>query len=134
MTRTYELALVIDPRISDEESVTLTDGFKDLLTTGGARITKEENWGKKRLAYTIDKLNEGRYTFLFFDLDVDGKAKNPIPEVELRLRQNDKILRYLTVRTDLDLKRAANKGGKVSTSAGALTPEEPAAEEGWEKE
>ncbi len=120
--------MVIDPRISDDETTALVDGYKTLLTNGGAVITKEESWGKRKLAYAINKLTEGRYIFLY--LEVDGK--NPLPEVELRMRQNDKVLRYLTVRTDLDLKRAANKGGKMSM-ASESSFEEPA-EEAEEKE
>jgi small subunit ribosomal protein S6 len=136
LIRTYELGLVIDPRTSDDEAVELVENFKTMLTAGGARITKEESWGKRRLAYTIQKLNEGRYFFLYLELDEGGK--NPLPEVELRLRQNDKILRYLTVRTDQDLKRAASHGGKRSTddvsTVDPMAADDNGADEGWEKD
>ena len=94
--RTYELVIVVDPRLSDDEVVSLTDDYKKMITTGGAEISREENWGKRKLAYPVQKLNEGRYTLLCVKTD----GKNPLPEVEHRLRQNDKVLRYLTVRTD----------------------------------
>ncbi|MCB1008144.1 MAG: 30S ribosomal protein S6 [Acidobacteria bacterium] len=105
--RTYELAIVADPRLSDDEMVALTDEYKQLITTRGGEIVREESWGKRKLAYPIDKLTEGRYVFLF--LQMEPKTAALIPEVELRLNQNDKVLRYLTVRTDLDLKRAVNR-------------------------
>jgi small subunit ribosomal protein S6 len=106
--RTYELGFIIDPRISEEEAVSLTDAVKVLLTNGGAVVDKEESWGKRRLAYPINKLNEGRYVFLYLSIEEGGP--NPLAEAEKRLNQNEKILRYLTVRTDKDLKRQASKG------------------------
>jgi small subunit ribosomal protein S6 len=96
--RTYELVIVIDPRLTDDEVVTLTEDYKRMITGGGAEVTKEESWGKRKLAYPIQKLTEGRYVLL----TVRTNGKSPLPEVEHRLRQNDKVLRYLTVRTDLD--------------------------------
>jgi small subunit ribosomal protein S6 len=94
--RTYELVIVADPRLTDEEMVAMTEDYKKMITSGGAEVTKEESWGRRKLAYPIAKLNEARYVLL--GVSTDGKS--PLPEVELRLRQNDKVLRYLTVRTD----------------------------------
>ena len=107
MKRTYELVLIADPRLSDEDAATLVDEFRNQLTADeNTTITKEESWGKRKLAYPILKFNEGRY-HLFY---LEAEPQNSIPEVEQRMRQHDKILRFLTVRTDLDLKRAASKG------------------------
>jgi small subunit ribosomal protein S6 len=105
--RTYELAIVADPRLSDEEFVSLVDETKQLISTRGGELTREESWGKRKLAYPIRKLSEGRYTFLY--LQMPGERAGLFSEVELRLRQNDKVLRFLTVRTDLDLQRAAGR-------------------------
>jgi small subunit ribosomal protein S6 len=105
--RTYELAIVADPRLSDEEFVDLVDEYKQLITSRGGELVREESWGRRKLAYPIRKLTEGRYTFLF--LQMEAKSAALFAEVELRLRQNDKVLRFLTVRTDLDLQRAANR-------------------------
>jgi len=105
--RTYELAIVADPRLSDEEFVELVDEYKQLITSRGGELVREESWGRRKLAYPIRKLTEGRYTFLF--LQMEAESASLFSEVELRLRQNDKVLRFLTVRTDLDLQRAANR-------------------------
>jgi small subunit ribosomal protein S6 len=110
--RTYELMFVVDPRVSDEDVVTMTQDYKNMITTGGAQITSEENWGRRKLAYPIEKLNEGKYVLLYVSSET---GKNALPEVEHRMRQNDKILRYLTVRTDEDLKRAARRPAVVRT-------------------
>lgn len=105
--RTYELAIVADPRLSEEEFVALVDETKSLVTARGGELVREESWGKRKLAYPIEKLTEGRYTFLYLQMEPAKSAL--IPEVELRLKQNDKVLRFLTVRTDEDLKRAAGR-------------------------
>ena len=89
----YELAILMDSRLTDEESVALSDGFKELLSSLDAEVVKEESWGHRKLAYPIQKLNEARYTFF----TVETGETNPWPEVEQRLRQNDKVLRFLTV-------------------------------------
>lgn len=129
--RTYELMFVVDPRVSDEDVVTMTQDYKNMITTSGAQITSEENWGRRKLAYPIDKLNEGKYVLLYVSSET---GKSSLPEVEHRMRQNDKILRYLTVRTDEDLKRAARRqpaGGRTgggepgaTDGGGDLGPEE----------
>ncbi|HEX3555546.1 MAG TPA: 30S ribosomal protein S6 [Thermoanaerobaculia bacterium] len=111
--RTYELMFVVDPRVSDEDVVTMTQEYRNMITSGGSTITAEENWGRRKLAYTIDKLNEGKYV-LFYISSENGKTA--LPEVEHRMRQNERILRYLTVRTDEDLKRAARRQPAAGTT------------------
>lgn len=117
MRRTYELALVLDPSLSDDEQVTLVDDVKKLVTSNGAEIAKEESWGKRKLAYPIGKNNEGRYVFLYI---VAEGAAPPFAEVEKRLNQNERVLRYLTLRTDEDLRRAVRKGKKPVPAAEAV--------------
>jgi small subunit ribosomal protein S6 len=120
--RTYELMFVVDPRVSDEDVTGLTHDYRQMITTGGSEITKEESWGRRKLAFPINKLNEGKYV-LFYIQSQDGKTH--LAEVEHRMRQNDKILRFLTVRTDLDLKRAGTRVTAV-TAAGAAAADAPA--------
>jgi small subunit ribosomal protein S6 len=121
--RTYELMFVVDPRVSDEDVTTMSQEYKNMISAGGATVTAEENWGRRKLAYTINKLNEGKYVLFYVSSET---GKNSLPEVEHRMRQNDKILRYLTVRTDEDLKRAARRqpapGTRSSTPADDQTP------------
>ena len=95
--RNYELVFVVDPRLSDEESASLAQEFADMLTSEGGDVVKQESWGKRKLAYPIQNLTEGRYGI--FHIQV-GDRSNPFPEVEQRMRQNEHVLRFLTVRTD----------------------------------
>ncbi|MEO8195166.1 MAG: 30S ribosomal protein S6 [Thermoanaerobaculia bacterium] len=124
--RTYELALVADPRLSDDDMTALSTEFKQLITSRGGEVVREESWGRRKLAYPIRKLTEGRYLFLF--LEIEPAKAGLLKEVEMRLNQNDKILRYLTVRTDEDLKRAAGraKPGEAPPRTGGYYDVDPA--------
>jgi small subunit ribosomal protein S6 len=119
---------VVDPRVSDEDVVTMTQEYRNMITAGGAQVTAEENWGRRKLAFPIDKLNEGKYVLFYVGSET---GKSGLPEVEHRMRQNDKILRYLTVRTDEDLKRAARRrpeaASGVPTGTGEAATAPPAA-------
>ena len=129
--RTYELMFVVDPRVSDEDVVTMAQDYKNMITAGGSEITSEENWGRRKLAYPIDKLNEGKY--VLFYISSEG-GKTALPEVEHRMRQNDRILRYLTVRTDEDLKRAARRQPAGGPRPSSTEGEPPADDDTQEEE
>jgi len=94
--REYELMFVIDPRLTDEEIVSLTDQYKEMIVSSGGDVWREESWGKRKLAYQINKLSEGSY-MLFY---VRSEAGDVFTEVEQRMRQNERVLRYLTIRTN----------------------------------
>jgi small subunit ribosomal protein S6 len=94
--REYELMFVVDPRLTDEDTVALTDQYREMIQSAGGEVFKEESWGKRKLAYQINKLSEGSY-ILFFVRSEEGTV---FQEVEQRMRQNEDVLRYLTVRTD----------------------------------
>lgn len=118
--RTYELIFVVDPRVADEEVVTMTQEYKQMITHGGSEVTAEENWGRRKLAYPIEKLTEGKYVLLYIQSE---NGATSLPAVEHRMRQNDKILRYLTVRTDEDLKRAARRKWSAKPGGGVNVTE-----------
>jgi small subunit ribosomal protein S6 len=118
--RTYELIFVVDPRVADEDVTTMIQEYRQMITAGGSEITGEENWGRRKLAYPIEKLTEGKY--VLFNIQSEG-GKTSLPAVEHRMRQNDKILRYLTVRTDEDLKRAARRVPSPSSGTSSSSAE-----------
>lgn len=94
--REYELMFVIDPRLTDEEIVSLGDQYKEMIVAAGGDVWREESWGKRKLAYQINKLSEGSY-MLFH---VRSQSGDVFDEVEQRMRQNERVLRYMTIRTD----------------------------------
>lgn len=100
--RSYELMFILDPRISEEEGSGLTNDFRKLVEAAGAEVIRVENWGRRKLAYEIDKQKEGRYV-LFYILSETGEG---LAGIERRMKQHDKVLRYMTIRTDEELQRA----------------------------
>jgi small subunit ribosomal protein S6 len=98
--RQYEVVFIVDPT-ADEEVAKLTDNFKQVVTDQGGLVTKAEPMGKRQLAYEILHQKEG--TFVLLEIEGSGRE---IAELERRMRVNDRILRYLTVRVDEDRRRA----------------------------
>jgi small subunit ribosomal protein S6 len=98
--RTYEVLFILSPQIPEEESTTLIHDFKRVAEGTGAKLTNEEAWGRRRLAYPIQKFTEGNYHLFVFDTDAS------LSELDRRMRNSDRILRHMIVRTDLDHKRA----------------------------
>jgi small subunit ribosomal protein S6 len=98
--RQYEVVFIVDPT-ADDEVTRLTDGFSQIVTDQGGTITKAETMGKRQLAYEINHHKDG--TFVLLEIEGSGRE---IAELERRMRVNDRILRYLTVRVDEDRRRA----------------------------
>ena len=90
-----ELALVVNAKIEDEERAAVVEKAKEYITRFGGTITNVDDWGKKRLAYEIQKMREGFYYFIQFDASADCPA-----EIEKRIRIMDNVLRFLCVRQD----------------------------------
>ena len=91
----YELALVVNAKIEDDARAAVVEKAKDYITRLGGTITNVDEWGKKRLAYEIQKMHEGFYYFIQFEADAQCPA-----EVERHVRIMDNVLRYLVVRKD----------------------------------
>jgi small subunit ribosomal protein S6 len=98
--RQYEVVFIVDPT-ADDEVPKLTDSFTQIVTDQGGTITKSEVMGKRQLAYEILHHKDG--TFVLLEIEGSGRE---IAELERRMRVNDRVLRYLTVRVDEDRRRA----------------------------
>jgi small subunit ribosomal protein S6 len=92
---------IVDPDVDDDEVSKITENFKQIITDQGGSVTKAESLGRKPLAYEILHRKEGTYV----DLELEGSGRE-IAELERRMRVNDRILRYLTVRMDEHRRRA----------------------------
>lgn len=91
----YELSVVVSAKIEDDARAEVIEKVKALVTRFGGNVTDVDEWGKKRLAYEIQKMNEGYYYFIHFD------AETTVPgEVEQRIRIMDNVLRYLCVKQE----------------------------------
>ncbi len=91
----YEGIFIIDPDITADASKAAVATLQDLVTKNGGRIDSLQDWGRKRLAYKINKKQEGNYIILNFQLDSQFTKK-----LEQSLRLNDNIIRYLLVNKD----------------------------------
>jgi len=91
----YELALIVSAKIEDDARAAVVDKAKDYITRAGGTVTDVDDWGKKKLAYEIQKMDEGFYYFIHFDAETDVPAK-----LEQDVRIMDNVLRFLIVKTD----------------------------------
>ena len=91
----YELALVVNAKIEDEERIATLEAAKEIITRFGGTVTNVDDWDKKKLAYEIQKMNEDYYYFIQFDAD-----SNVPGEVEQRVRILEKVIRYLCIKKD----------------------------------
>ncbi|HWS53634.1 MAG TPA: 30S ribosomal protein S6 [Pyrinomonadaceae bacterium] len=119
--RAYEVVFIVDPSTPDEDLTRLRENLQNVVTEQGGRLVRNEVMGRRQLAYRIGRANEGVYVLF----EVEGTGRE-IAEMERRMRVNDQVLRYLTVRVDEDRQRAekfkakrARKASKRPLAAGA---------------
>lgn len=91
----YELAVVVSAKLEDEERAATVEKVKEVITRFGGTVTDVDDWGKRKLAYEIQKMREGFYYFVHFESDGTCPA-----EVEKRVRIMENVIRYLCVRQD----------------------------------
>ena len=91
----YELALVVSAKVEDEVRDAVVEKAKGYITRYNGVITDVEEWGKKKLAYEIQKMKEAYYYFIHFESDATVPG-----EVEERIRIMDNVLRYLCVKDE----------------------------------
>ena len=91
----YELAVVVNAKIEDDARVAVIEKVQNYVTRFGGQISDVEEWGKKRLAYEVQKMREGFYYFIHFEAETTAPA-----EIEARLRIMENVMRFLCVRQD----------------------------------
>ena len=99
--RTYEVMYIVDPDVASDKVAKLNEAVGKLVEKEGGTVVKMEDIGRREMAYPINKKNEGHY--VLFEIEGTGQE---IAELERRMRVNDMIVRYLTVRVDEDRKSA----------------------------
>ena len=91
----YELAVVVSAKLEDDARAEVIEKVKALVTRFGGNITDVEEWGKKRLAYEIQKMKEAYYYFIHFESETTTPG-----EIEERIRIMDGVIRYLCVKQE----------------------------------
>ena len=102
MQRTYEVMFIVRPDILDEDLDKLIAGFEANITQGGGSIKSLEKLGRRKLAYTVKKFNDGNYVLL--TILADGSL---VGEIERRLRVSEPVIKFISVRMDEEEKRVA---------------------------
>ena len=125
MNRTYEIMFIVRPDVEEADLDKLIEGFSGNVTSGGGEIKSVEKMGRRRLAYTVRKFNDGFYVLL--NVAAPG---NLIAEIERRLRVSEPVIKFITVRMDEEEKRLAKvkalRDSKVKRSAQPLPAQQQA--------
>ena len=91
----YELCVVLNAKLEDEERAAVLEKIKGYITAYGGTVTEENDWGKKRLAYEIQKMKEGFYTFIVFESEAGCPA-----QVESHVRVMEPVIRFLCTKVE----------------------------------
>lgn len=125
--RIYEVMYIVDPETPTDKLTKLNTAVGKLIEKQGGKVVRMDDGGKRTLAYPIKKKTEGFY--ILFEIEGSGQE---IAELERRMRVNDMIIRYITVRIDEDRKKAEKMKSKrekrAATRAKFRPTEEPATE------
>lgn len=91
----YELTVVVSAKIEDDERAAVIDKCKALIERFGGTVTNVDDWGKRKLAYEVQKMKEAFYYFIQFDAETTAPT-----EIESRVRIMDNVIRYLIVKQE----------------------------------
>jgi small subunit ribosomal protein S6 len=106
--RRYELMLVIRPDVADDKSQALVDRTTRGIVSAGGQIVKVAPWGRRRLAYPIDRHREGSYHIILFEAPSDS-----IVELEHTLLITEEVLRHLITRVERPSKSPRGDGSEL---------------------
>jgi small subunit ribosomal protein S6 len=128
MNRTYEIMFIVRPDVEEADLDKLIEGFSGNITAGNGEVKSIEKMGRRRLAYTVRKFNDGQYVLL--TVAAPGAL---IAEIERRLRVSEPVIKFITVRMDEEEKRLAKvkalRDSRVKRSAQPQVSAEPVAAE-----
>lgn len=100
--RTYEVMFIVRPDMEETDMDKLIEGFQGNVTSGGGEVKSTEKMGRRRMAYTVQKFNDGFYVLM--TIAANGSL---VGEIERRLRVSEQVIKFITVRTDEEDKRLA---------------------------
>jgi small subunit ribosomal protein S6 len=127
MNRTYELMFIVRPDMTEEDQDKLISTLETAVTSSGGQVKNVEKMGKRRLAYTVRKFHDGLYMLLTFE-----GSGGLVHELERRLRVNEPVIKFLSVRIDEEQKRLdkikAIRDSRRKTPPPAPVTPEPATE------
>lgn len=117
--RRYELMLVLRPDVPDDRSQALIDRTTRTITTAGGQIVKVAPWGRRRLAYPIERYREGSYHIVLFEAPADS-----ISELEHGLLITEEVLRHLVTRVERPVRASQRDGSEAADTLPSSADEE----------
>lgn len=131
MSRDYELALIINPEVSEEETRAVLDRVEQIVATYGGQVVRVNQWGRRRLAYPIERQRDGFYVFIDMIL-----TPETVSELERTLKVSETVLRHMMKKRDSKVvqkereEREARAAAAAANAAAAAAPQgETATEE-----
>ena len=119
--RVYENLFIVKPDATEEEIDHFVDQMSKSVANGGGTVDKVDKWGKRRLAYRVERHREGYYVLMQFTAD-----PQIVKEFERRLRVSDLVIKFLSVRIDETLKRLEKRRKEREKRAHRRPPAAPA--------
>lgn len=116
----YEMMLVVEPFLEDPEHQAMIEKTTEQIKRRGGNITQVDPWGKRRLAYPINKKMEGYYALFLFEGDMEGAA---IAEIERVLRLDEQVMRVMITRVPVIKPRRTKKNKNAEAEAARNTAE-----------
>ncbi len=110
--RRYETIFIASPTLTDEQADELVKQYEGIIAEQGGELLKTDKWGRKKLAYEVQKFSEGYYTL--FEMNAGPTL---IAELERRFRNNDAVIKYLSVRMDVAEKAAGRTKQRIEREA-----------------
>ena len=120
--RVYEELFIVKPDAPEEEVDAYIGQLKDLITNGKGTIDKADKWGTRKLAYRVQKYNEGVYVLIQF-----SSSPELVREVERRMRVTDMVIKFITVRIDEKTKKIEKRKKQRDKRAARRPPPPPMA-------
>jgi small subunit ribosomal protein S6 len=122
MMRLYDIVVLVTPDLNEEDAAKVTADYRKILADGGGELVKDEPWGRRRLAFPIDRKREAYYHY--FQVSAEPAL---VAETERRLKLSDQVLRHLAVRADEEQKRSIKMAERLRKKAAKRPPRPPAA-------
>ena len=110
--RRYETIFIASPTLTDEQSDELVKQYEGIIAEQGGELLKTDKWGRKKLAYEIQKFSEGYYTL--FEMNAGPTL---VAELERRFRNHDSVIKYLSIRMDEAEKAAGRTKQRIEREA-----------------
>jgi small subunit ribosomal protein S6 len=110
--RHYETIFIASPTLTDEQSDELVKQFEGIIAEQGGELLKTDKWGRKKLAYEVQKFSEGYYTL--FEMNA---GPDLIAELERRFRNHDSVIKFMSIRTDEAEKAAGRTKQRIEREA-----------------